>query len=110
MTTVLASEIVAVYAVFGSDEEARLIAREMVEARLAACANILGPCRSFYRWQGAVEEATEVACIFKTRFEAAERLLAAIDLRHSYDTPAAVVLPIAAVGADYLQWVLDNSD
>ncbi|HYE27304.1 MAG TPA: divalent cation tolerance protein CutA, partial [Allosphingosinicella sp.] len=47
--------IVTVYATFASDEEARRIARALVEERLAACANILGDCHSIYRWQGAIE-------------------------------------------------------
>ena len=58
------TEIVSVYATFGSEEEARRIARQVVEERLAACANILAPCHSIYRWQGQVEEATEVPVIF----------------------------------------------
>ena len=59
--------IVTVYATFGSDEEARRIARTLVEERLAACANILAPCHSIYRWQGKIEEAAEVPALFKTR-------------------------------------------
>ena len=55
------TDIVSVYATFAGDEEARRIARQLVEERLAACANILGPCHSIYRWQGAIEEAAEVA-------------------------------------------------
>ena len=54
MTEPVPPAIVTVYATFGSDEEARHIARQLVEERLAACANILAPCLSFYRWQGKV--------------------------------------------------------
>ncbi|MEQ9663749.1 MAG: divalent cation tolerance protein CutA, partial [Parasphingopyxis sp.] len=50
------NDICSVYAIFGSAEEAERISRAMVERRLAACANILGPCRSVYRWDGAVTE------------------------------------------------------
>ena len=109
MKTMLDSEIVAVYVIFGSDEEARRIGRDMVEQRLAACVNILGPCHSIYRWQGAVEEATEVATIFKTRQERVSPLMAAIHLAHSYDVPAMAVLPIAATHLEYMAWVRDNS-
>ena len=109
MSTVLQSEIVAVYAIFGSDEEARRIARDMVERSLAACANILGPCHSIYRWEGKVEEAAEVAALFKTRFETAEALMRAIHAAHSYDVPAIVALPLSLSHCDYRDWVLENS-
>ena len=105
MTSVLQSEIVAVYVIFGSDEEARRIGRDMVERRLAACVNILGPCHSIYRWQGRVEEAGEVAAIFKTSQASMEPLMAAIHLAHSYDVPAIVTLPIATTHREYLDWV-----
>lgn len=103
------SEIVSVYAIFGSAEEAARIGREMVERRLAACVNLLDPCRSVYRWRGAVEEAEEFPAIFKTGAATAPTLIAAIAERHSYDTPAIVTWPIAASPDDYAAWVLTNS-
>ena len=103
---VLDSEIVAVYAIFGSAEEAERIGRAMVEQGLAACVNILGPCHSIYRWQGRVEEAQEVAAIFKTSGVGAEALMAAIHSAHSYDVPAIVQLPVAASHRAYLDWVV----
>ncbi|HEX8640896.1 MAG TPA: divalent-cation tolerance protein CutA [Allosphingosinicella sp.] len=103
------SEIVSVYATFGSDEEAHRIARAVVEERLAACANILGPCHSIYRWQGKIEEAEEIAAIFKTRADAAPRLVARIADLHSYDVPAAVVWPIEQGLRPYLDWVAGAS-
>lgn len=59
--------IVSVYAIFDSAEEAERIGRQVIEERLAACVNILGPCRSIYRWQGLVQTADEVPALFKTR-------------------------------------------
>ena len=100
--------IVSVYATFGSDEEARRIARAIVEERLAACANILGPCHSIYRWQGEIEEAGEVAAIFKTAADKADALIARISELHSYDVPAAVVWPIASASEPYAQWVTET--
>jgi periplasmic divalent cation tolerance protein len=99
------SGIVTVYATFPSEEAAERIARILVEERHAACANILGPCRSIYRWQGAIEEATEVAALFKTRDSRADALLARLAGLHSYDVPAAVVWPIAEALESYAQWV-----
>lgn len=97
--------IVSVYAVFADAAEAERIARAVVEERLAACANILGPCRSIYRWQGAIEEATEVVAIFKSRAEVAEALVARIAALHSYEVPAIALWPIAGALAAYAAWV-----
>lgn len=103
------TDIVTVYATFADGDEAARIARAVVEDRLAACANILGGCRSIYRWQGEVEEAAEVAALFKTRAETAPALIARIAELHSYDVPAAVVWPIADALGDYAAWVVDAS-
>jgi len=99
------TDIVSVYATFGSDEEARRIGRQVVEERLAACVNILGPCHSIYHWKGEMEEAAEAAAIFKTAADRAEALVARIAELHSYDTPAAVVWPIAEASQGYAEWV-----
>ena len=99
------SRIVTVYAVFADEEEAQRIARAMVEERLAACANLLGPCRSIYRWQGAVEEADEVAALFKARADRAEALTARIADLHSYDVPAIAVWPIESAWPAYADWI-----
>ncbi|MEA3063839.1 MAG: periplasmic divalent cation tolerance protein [Sphingomonadales bacterium] len=97
--------IVTVYATFPTEEEARRIARTLVEERLAACANILGPCRSVYRWQGKIEEADEAATLFKTRADLAEALIARLAELHSYDVPPAVVWPIDKALTAYADWV-----
>jgi periplasmic divalent cation tolerance protein len=98
-------EIVTVYATFGAEEEARRIARTVVEEGLAACANVLAPCHSIYRWKGEVEEAGEVPVLLKTAAARAPDLLARIAELHSYDVPAAVVWPIADALAPYRDWV-----
>ena len=103
------TEIVSVYATFGSAEEAYRVGRAIVDERLAACVNVLGPCSSIYRWEGEVEETEEVAAIFKTRATEAPRLIARIGEMHSYDVPAAVVWPISDALGDYRSWVLENS-
>ena len=100
-------EIVTVYATFGSDEEARRIARQLVEEKLAACANILAPCHSIYRWQGRIEEASEVPVIFKTSAGGAAALVERLGALHSYDVPAAVVWPIDRSLPDYAKWVAE---
>lgn len=101
--------IVTVYATFAGEEEAERIARQIVDERLAACANILGSCRSIYRWQGKVEQADEIAALFKTTSGQAPMLIRRIAELHSYDVPAAVVWPIEEAFEPYRQWVVANS-
>ncbi len=103
------TDIASVYATFADDDEARRIARIVVEERLAACANILGHCFSIYRWQGKVEEAGEVAAIFKTRAAAAPALVARIAELHSYEVPAIVAWSIIEASEDYAKWVEDEA-
>jgi periplasmic divalent cation tolerance protein len=104
-----APAIVSVYAVFADADEADRIARLLVEERLAACANILAPCRSIYRWQGEVEEATEVPALFKTRADTADMLIARLAALHGYEVPAAVAWPIDRALPAYADWVAAES-
>lgn len=99
-----------VYAVFESAEDAERIGRIAVEERLAACVNILAPCRSIYRWQGAIEQATEVPALFKTRDTLAEALIARIAALHDYDVPAAVAWPVTAAFAPYRDWITAETE
>ncbi len=103
------TDIVTIYATFGTAEEAQRIARLLVEERLVACANILAPCRSIYRWEGRIEDAEEVPALFKVEASGAEAALARIADLHSYDVPAAVVWPIANALPDYAEWVAQES-
>ena len=100
--------IVSVYAIFADPEEADRIGRQMVDERLAACVNILGPCRSIYRWEGAIESADEVPAILKTSLAQADALISRIAALHSYDVPCIAVWPIAKLHSDYADWVEDS--
>jgi periplasmic divalent cation tolerance protein len=100
--------VVSVYAVFANAEEAERIGRAVVEVRLAACVNILGPVRSIYRWDGKIDSADEVAAIFKTSDEQADALMTRIAGLHSYAVPCVVVWPIDKVLQSYAHWVDDN--
>jgi periplasmic divalent cation tolerance protein len=100
--------VISVYVVFANDEEADRIGRMMVEERLAACINILSPVRSSYRWKGSIETAEEVAAIFKTSDEAADRLITRIAALHSHDVPCIVTWPIDKVLGAYAAWVEDS--
>lgn len=99
---------VTLYAVFADMAEADRIGRQMVEEGLAACVNILQPCRSIYRWEGAVETASEVPALFKTTMEGADRLIERISELHSYAIPALAVWPIAKLPVAYADWVEES--
>ena len=98
--------IVSVYAIFADADEARRIGRTIVEERLAACVNLLGPCHSIYRWQDAIEEAEEIAAIFKTSRDRAADAVARISELHSYEVPAVAVWDVVATLEAYADWVL----
>jgi periplasmic divalent cation tolerance protein len=88
-----------------SEEEARRIARTSVEARLAACGQVLGPITSTYWWRGAVETETEWLCLLKAPASRFERLAAHVRAEHSYETPEITATPISLGSADYLTWI-----
>jgi len=100
--------VVSVYAVFADADQAERIGRQVVEERLAACINILGPCRSIYRWRGAIETAEEVPAIFKTTQARADALIARIATLHSYDVPCVAVWPIHQLLVGYAEWVEES--
>lgn len=87
------------------DASARALAGHLVEARLAACVNILAPCRSVYRWNGKVEDAEEVPLLIKTTAARYAALEKAIRARHPYELPEIVAVPITHGLPDYLGWV-----
>ena len=88
---------------------ARAMARELIELRLAACVNILPAVQSVYRWQGAVEEATEVSLLVKTVRGRYAALEAAIKAAHPYEVPEIIALDIAEGWAGYLDWIVEET-
>jgi periplasmic divalent cation tolerance protein len=90
-------------------EEARKIARAVVEKHLAACVNIMTHAvESFYTWEGKLEDSSEYLLMIKTSEERLGELQKRVLALHSYDTPEFVVLPIVAGSEPYLSW-LENS-
>jgi periplasmic divalent cation tolerance protein len=90
-------------------EAAAELARGIVEARLAACAQIIGPIRSFYRWQGSVHDEQEWQCWAKTNTDRVAELKEYIKKNHSYDVPEVIVLPIVDGSIEYLKWLTDET-
>ena len=88
------------------EETANAIALALVEAKLAACVNILPRVQSIYRWQGVVESATEIPLFIKSTVTNYPALEAAIRARHPYDVPEIIALPIQVGLPAYLNWVV----
>lgn len=86
-------------------DSADRLARQLVEARAAACVNRLAPCASTYRWQGNVETATEVPLLIKTTREAWPRLEQMIRAAHPYELPEIIAVPVDTGLPAYLSWV-----
>lgn len=88
-----------------SSEEAEQLAVMLVERRLAACVNVLGPIRSIYRWKGTIEREQEYLLVIKTIAERSAELAAAFSELHPYEVPEHVELKIEGGGEKYLRWL-----
>ncbi|MGB4102354.1 MAG: divalent-cation tolerance protein CutA [Alphaproteobacteria bacterium] len=100
---------VFIYVTCANSDEAERIGRALVDARLAACANILPGMSSIYRWQEQIETAQETVLIMKSTAENFEPLTARVRAMHSYMTPCIVALPIVAGSPDFLAWLEENT-
>lgn len=89
-------------------QDAEKIAREIVEAGLAACVNILGSIRSVYRWKGSVETASEYLLLIKTTADRRAQLSAALKRLHPYELPEQLELQVNAGSSEYLAWIASS--
>jgi periplasmic divalent cation tolerance protein len=80
-------------------------AARLVEERLAACAQVLGPVDSTYRWQGKIERSSEWYCHLKTTLERFPALEHRLRTLHPYETPEIIAVPIIGGSPDYLSWI-----
>ncbi|MFZ5483326.1 MAG: divalent-cation tolerance protein CutA [Pseudomonadota bacterium] len=99
------STAIVVLTTLPDPETARTLARQLVEARLAACVNVLSPCLSIYRWQGEWNEDGEIPVIIKTRADLYPRLEAFVKDHHPYQTPELIALNITHGLPGYLAWI-----
>jgi periplasmic divalent cation tolerance protein len=88
--------------------EAEKIARGVLEQKLAACCNIVKDLRSFYWWQGKIEDSSEVMLVIKTGRDRFKEIVRAVKSLHSYSVPEIVMLPIVEGSEDYLRWIDDS--
>jgi periplasmic divalent cation tolerance protein len=92
-----------------SEEAARSLAAGVVEAKLGACAQVVGPITSVYRWEGTVQTEQEWRIDIKTAADQVTPLVEHIKKAHSYDVPEIIVTPITGGYADYLNWLVDET-
>lgn len=97
--------VVLVYATFPAGDTAETVAAALVEARLAACVNILPAMTSIYRWEGRINRDAEVVAVIKTRRTLAERVVNEVRQRHPYTNPALMVLPVEGGSEAFLAWI-----
>jgi periplasmic divalent cation tolerance protein len=102
-----ADDVVLVLTTIGANADTDLIARTLVEERLAACVNVLPPMTSFFQWQGAIERESERQLIIKTVGRRLEALRARLTGMHPYELPEFLVLPVAGGSPAYLAWLSD---
>jgi periplasmic divalent cation tolerance protein len=103
-------QYIQVFTTVEKREDAERIASSVVNKRVAACAQVIGPIRSTYWWKGEVEQAEEWLLVMKTRealFSVLEKEIKAI---HPYEVPEIIALPIVAGSASYLEWIQEETE
>lgn len=100
----LMDEIV-VFITAPNEYEAARIAKTLVEARLAGCANIIKDIRSIYNWHGKIEDEKEILMVIKTQKKLFNLLMEKVKELHSYTVPEIIALPIITGSKDYLKWL-----
>jgi periplasmic divalent cation tolerance protein len=105
----MSQDYVIVLTTLPADADAAAFARELVEARLAACVNLSAPMESIYRWEGTVEVETERQLVIKTSRERVAALWDRVRELHPYDMPEFLVTPVVDGNDAYLQWVAEST-
>jgi len=99
------AEAVLIYITHDDRAKAKELGRALVEERLVACVNLLGPMTPIYRWEGEICEGEEVVIIAKTRASLVAEVTSFVRERHGYDCPCVVALPVVDGNPDYLRWI-----
>lgn len=105
----MSQDYVIVLTTLPADADGAAFARELVEARLAACVNVSAPMESIYRWEGTVEVETERQLVIKTSRDRVAALWDRVRELHPYDMPEFLVTPVVDGNDAYLQWVAEST-
>ena len=98
-------DIIQIVTTIDDREAAKRLGRHLVDERLIACCQVVGPVRSIYRWKGAVEETDEWYCVMKTRPSLYRQVEEAIKGLHPYEVPEIIAIPVSNALPDYAVWV-----
>jgi periplasmic divalent cation tolerance protein len=102
------ASLLQLFTTFADREAALTVARAVIEARLAACGQVIGPITSVYRWEQSMHEDEEYLCVLKVPAEGLDALITFVSARHPYDTPELTALPSSYVDERYLAWARDS--
>jgi periplasmic divalent cation tolerance protein len=104
----LENSFIIVLVTVGSKKEAEKISQQLLESKLIACANIIGPVTSHFQWLGKIDCAEEFLVLLKSRKDLFEALSEKVKSLHSYEVPEILVLPVLAGSKNYLCWLDDS--
>lgn len=103
-------DAIVVMTTFDRAEAAQEMANRLIERRLAACVQVIGPVLSTYRWEGKLENAREWLALIKTRAEHWPKIEQYMRERHGYETPEILAVPVAAVSEKYMGWLMSQTE
>jgi len=99
------TEYIQVVTTVENKADAEKIAKNLVEKRISACVQIIGPLTSYFQWQGKLDSAQEYLCLIKSRADLFPALETEIRSMHPYEVPEILATPITNGGKDYLNWL-----
>jgi len=101
--------MILIYVTYPSQEDAERISKALLGDRLVACVNIFPAHRSLYWWDGAIQNESEVAAIYKSLQERFDEIKTRVEALHPYDVPCVVALPIEQSSSAFSKWLMDET-
>jgi len=101
---------VLVYMTASDKQEAEKVGQALIEARLAACVNVIDSMQSMFFWQGSVQKENEAVLIAKTKVGLVSELTRKVQSVHSYDCPCVIAVPVIDGNPEFLQWIQEETN